>query len=85
MMPQTVPMHMVLKGSARPRWWRVAVLLGLALSLSYVTRVPAATTWTVSASGCTYTSIKAAIAAPTTPHGDTLAMRPGSIPRLTSP
>jgi hypothetical protein len=37
----------------------------------------AATTWTVCASGCPYTSIKAAIAAPTTLDGDTLAIAAG--------
>jgi hypothetical protein len=55
----------------------VALLLGLALSLGCVTRVPAATTWTVCASGCDYSRITAAIAAPTTMDGDTLAIAAG--------
>jgi hypothetical protein len=38
----------------------------------------AATTWTVCASGCDYTRIKAAIAAPTTVDGDTLAIAAGT-------
>jgi hypothetical protein len=38
----------------------------------------AATTWTVCASGCDYASIKAAIAAPTTLDGDTLAIAAGT-------
>jgi len=38
----------------------------------------AATTWTVCASGCDYPSIKAAIAAPTTVDGDTLAIAAGT-------
>jgi hypothetical protein len=38
----------------------------------------AATTWTVCASGCHYASIKAAIAAPTTVDGDTLAIAAGT-------
>jgi hypothetical protein len=63
---------------ARQRLWRVALLVGLALSLSFVSRVQAATTWTVCASGCDYPSIKAAIAAPTTLNGDTLAIAAGT-------
>jgi Right handed beta helix region len=43
-----------------------------------MTKVPAATTWTVCASGCDYSSIKAAIAAPTTLDGDTLAIAAGT-------
>jgi hypothetical protein len=62
----------------RPRRWRVALLVGLALSVGLVSRVPAATTWTVCASGCNYTSIKAAIAASTTRNGDTLAIAAGT-------
>jgi hypothetical protein len=46
--------------------------------VSLVTEVQAATAWTVCASGCTYTSIKAAIAAPTTLNGDTLAIAAGT-------
>jgi hypothetical protein len=56
----------------------VALLLGLALSLGCVSRSQAATTWTVCASGCDYSSIKAAIAAPTTRDGDTLAIAAGT-------
>jgi hypothetical protein len=52
--------------------------VGLALSLSFATGVPAATTRTVRASDCDYTSIKAAIAAPTTLNGDTLAIAAGT-------
>jgi hypothetical protein len=78
MMPQTVPVRMVPRGPARPRGARVAWLLGLALSLAFVTGAQAATTWTVCASGCDYTSIKAAIAAPTTVNGDTLAIAAGT-------
>jgi predicted outer membrane repeat protein len=65
-------------GLARPRCGRVVFLLALALSLGCVTRSRAATTWTVCASGCHYTSIKAAIAAPTTGDGDTLAIAAGT-------
>jgi hypothetical protein len=50
----------------------------LALSLSVVLKVQATTTWTVCASGCDYSSIKAAIAAPTTLDGDTLAIAAGT-------
>jgi len=56
----------------------VALLLGLALSLSVATRVQATTTWTVCASGCDNSSIKAAIAASTTLDGDTLAIGAGT-------
>jgi hypothetical protein len=77
-MPQTVPVRMVPRGPARPRWGRVAWLLGLALSLGCVSRSQAATTWMVCASGCDYTRIKAAIAAPTALDGDTLAIAAGT-------
>ena len=53
-MLQTVPMRTAPRGPARPRWERVGLLLGLALSLGFAARVPAATTWAVCASGCTY-------------------------------
>jgi hypothetical protein len=76
-MPQTVLVPVVLRCLARPRWGHVAWLVGLALSLSVVNRGQAATTWTVCASGCDYMSIKAAIAAPTTLDGDTLAIAAG--------
>jgi hypothetical protein len=64
-------------GLAPRRWGPLALLVGLALSLSVVRLGQAATTWTVCASGCAYTSIKAAIAAPTTLDGDTLAIAAG--------
>jgi hypothetical protein len=56
----------------------MALLAGLALSVGFVAKVPAATTWTVCASGCNYSSIKAAIAASTTLNGDTLAIAAGT-------
>jgi hypothetical protein len=71
------PMPGVPRGVARLWRWPVALLVGLALSLGCITRSPAATTWTVCASGCDYTSIKAAIAAPTTVDGDTVAIAAG--------
>jgi hypothetical protein len=77
-MPQSCLIPAVPEGFARSRLWRVAVLIGLTLSLGCVTRGQAATTWTVCASGCNYTSIKAAIAAPTTVDGDTLAIAAGT-------
>jgi hypothetical protein len=55
----------------------VALLVGLALSLNLASGGQTATTWTVCASGCDDTSIKAAIAAPTTLNGDTLAIAAG--------
>lgn len=76
-MSQTFPVPAVSKRLARPRRGPVALLVGIVLSLGLVTGVPAATTWTVCASGCDYTSIKAAIAAPTTCNGDTLAIAAG--------
>jgi predicted outer membrane repeat protein len=78
MMPQLCVVPAVPGGLARPRRWHVVLLLGLALSLGCVTRSQAATTWTVCASGCNYTSIKAAIAASTTVDGDTLAIGAGT-------
>jgi hypothetical protein len=77
-MPQTVLVCRVPTGFARLRRWHVALLLGLALSLGFVPRAQAVTTWTVCASGCDYASIKAAIAAPTTLDGDTLAIAAGT-------
>jgi hypothetical protein len=56
----------------------VALLVGLALSLGLANGAPAATTWTVCASGCDYTRIKSAIAASTTLDGDTLAIAAGT-------
>jgi hypothetical protein len=73
----TLSVHKYPTCLAQLRLGRVALLVGLVLSLSIVIRVQAATTWTVCASGCTYTSIKAAIAAPTTVDGDTLAIAAG--------
>jgi hypothetical protein len=52
--------------------------VGLALSVAVSLRAQAATTWTVCASGCDYSRIKAAIAAPTTLDGDTLAIAAGT-------
>jgi hypothetical protein len=77
-MPQTFSVLGVPGSFARLRGWYVAPLAGLALSLGFVTRVPAATTWTVCTSGCQYTSIRAAIAATTTVDGDTLAITAGT-------
>jgi hypothetical protein len=51
----------------------VALLLALGQGSSQ-----AAMTWTVCANGCNYTSIKAAIAAPATINGDTLAIAAGT-------
>jgi hypothetical protein len=77
-MPQTFLVPVAPRGLARPRRWRVALLVGLTLSLSVVTRGQAATTWTVCASGCNSSSIKAAIAALTTVDGETLAIGAGT-------
>jgi hypothetical protein len=77
-MPQTVPVYMVLRCLARLWRWPVTLLAGLALSLGMSLGTQAATTWTVCASGCDYASIKAAIAAPTTLDGDTLAIAAGT-------
>jgi hypothetical protein len=52
--------------------------VGLALSLGVIIGAQATTTWTVCASGCNYTSIKAAIAASTARNGDTLAIDAGN-------
>jgi hypothetical protein len=75
MMPQTVPVRLVPRSLPRPWRWLVALLVALSLGLNIETQ--AATTWTVCASGCDYASIKAAIAAPTTVDGDTLAIGAG--------
>jgi predicted outer membrane repeat protein len=56
----------------------IALLVGLALSVGVSLGAQAAATWTVCASGCDYSSIKAAIAAPTTLDGDTLAIAAGT-------
>src|SRR5262245_52697940 len=76
-MPQTAALPTVPTCLARPRLGRLAVLVGLTLTLSMVPRVRAATTWTVCADGCDYSRIKAAIAAPTTLDGDTLMIGTG--------
>jgi hypothetical protein len=76
-MPQSLPVPAYPIGLAQRRLGPLALLVGLVLSLSIATKVPAATTWTVCASGCDYASIKAAIAAPTTVDGDTLAIAAG--------
>jgi hypothetical protein len=77
-MPQTCSGAAVPGCLRRPGRWRVALLVGLAWSWGLVSGVPAATTWTVCAGGCDYASIKAAIAAPTTLAGDTLAIAAGT-------
>jgi hypothetical protein len=53
-MPQTLSAPTDPTCLAQPRLGRIALLVGLALSLGVVLRVQAATTWTVCASGCTY-------------------------------
>ena len=77
-MPQSLSAPAYPTGLAQRRLVPLALLVGLVLSLSVATQVAAATTWTVCASGCDYTSIKAAIAAPTTVDGDTLAIAAGT-------
>jgi hypothetical protein len=78
MMRQTVPMRMVPRGPA-PLWrWPIALLVSLVLSVGVSLGAQAATTWTVCASGCDYSRIQAAIAAPTTLDGDTLAIAAGT-------
>ena len=78
-MPQMVPVPCWSREAlTQPRRWRVALLVGLALSVGVSLGAQAATTWTVCASGCDYTSIKSAIAAPTTVDGDTLAIAAGT-------
>jgi hypothetical protein len=77
-MSQTVPVSAFPGNLVGPRWWRVTLLVGLALSLGFASGVRAATTWTVCASGCDYSSIQAAIAASTTLDGDTLAIAAGT-------
>jgi hypothetical protein len=76
-MPQTVSVRIVPRCLTRPWRGRVALLAGLALSLGMSLGAQAATTWTVCPSGCNYSRIKAAIAAPTTTDGDTLAIAAG--------
>ena len=78
MMPQTCPGSVVSPGRVRSPRGLIALLVGLALSVGVSLGAQAATTWTVCASGCDYTSIKAAIAAPMTLEGDTLAITAGT-------
>jgi hypothetical protein len=78
MMPQTCPGSVVSTHLVRSPRGLVALLVGLALSVGVSLGAQAATTWTVCASGCDYTSIKAAIAAPMTLEGDTLAITAGT-------
>jgi predicted outer membrane repeat protein len=73
-MPQTSPGSRGPTRLVRPRRGLVALLVGLALSLSGLTRGQATTTWPVCTSGCEYRSIEAAMASPTTLDGDTLAL-----------
>jgi hypothetical protein len=77
-MPQICPLPAVPACLVRPRQWRVPLLVGLALSVGLARVASAATTWTVCASACNYTSIKAAIAASITLSGDTLAIAAGT-------
>jgi hypothetical protein len=77
-MPQLCPVPVVPSYLVRPRRGLVALLVGVTLSLGLAHGVLAATTWTVCASGCDYSSIKAAIAASTTLDGDTLAIAAGT-------
>jgi hypothetical protein len=77
-MPQTFSVPAVPGFLAWSRWWRVALLAGLVLSLGLASGVPVATSWTVCASGCDYSSIEVALAVPTTLNGDTLAVAAGT-------
>jgi hypothetical protein len=81
MMPQTCPGSVISRcflRLLRPRRGLIALLVGLALSVGVSLGAQAGTTWTVCASGCDYSSIKAAIAAPTTLDGDTRAIAAGT-------
>jgi pectin methylesterase-like acyl-CoA thioesterase len=77
MMPQMCPRSVVSTYRLRSQRGLIALLVGLALSVGLSIGAQAATTWTVCANGCDYTSIKAAIAAPPTLDGDTLAIAAG--------
>jgi hypothetical protein len=77
MMPQTCPSSVISLGLVRSQRGLIALLVSLVLSLGVIIGAQAATTWTVCASGCDYSRIKAAIAAPTTLDGDTLAIAAG--------
>jgi predicted outer membrane repeat protein len=76
--PQTCSGSVISPCCVRSPRGLIALLVGLALSVGVSLGAQAATTWTVCASGCDYSSIKAAIAAPTTLNGDTLAIGAGT-------
>jgi predicted outer membrane repeat protein len=76
--PQTCSGSVISPCSVRSPRGLIALLVGLALSVGVSLGAQAATTWTVCASGCDYTSLKSAIAAPTTLDGDTLAIAAGT-------
>src|SRR5262249_46997857 len=78
MLPQTCPGSVISPCRVRSQRGLIALLVALALSVGASLGAQAATTWTVCASGCDYTSIQAAIAAPTTVDGDTLALAAGT-------
>jgi hypothetical protein len=75
--PQTCSGSVISPGHVRSPRGLIALLVALAWSVGMNLGAQAATTWTVCAGGCDYTSIKAAIAAPTTLDGDTLAIAAG--------
>jgi hypothetical protein len=77
-MPQPFAVPAVPGFLAGPWRWRIALFVGLTLSLGFSSGLPAASTWTVCASGCDYSNIKAAIAASTTLDGDMLAIGAGT-------
>src|SRR5262249_44766017 len=78
MLPQTCPSSVISPCRVRSQRGLIALLVALALSGGVIIGAQAATTWTVCASGCDYTSIQAAIAASTTVDGDTLALAAGT-------
>ena len=78
MMPQTCPSSVISLPRVRSPRGLVPLLVGLAFTIGVSLGAQAATTWTVCASGCDYSRIKAAIAAPTTRDGDTLALAAGT-------
>ncbi|MDQ3830406.1 MAG: hypothetical protein M3361_14125 [Candidatus Tectomicrobia bacterium] len=77
-MLQTCPGLVASTSLVRLQRGLIALLVGLAWSVGVSLGAPAATTWTVCASGCDYSSIKSAIAAPTTLDSDTLAVAAGT-------
>src|SRR5262245_42242739 len=77
-MPQTFRVAAVPRCLVRQRRWPMALLVGLALSVGLIIETQAATTWTVCANGCDYSSIDVALAVPTTLNGDTLAIAAGT-------